>query len=135
MGKSDRLVAYAIGILALTAILLSWISHSHSSRTGPKPEPPTPVGAPWTQSSPSRAAVPSTSQDSPSQGTVLTTPEDARPAYQPPQHQADAPAADPSRPPDFSSSSQEAPAPPDSDQNPSKGESASQRVARRLRRH
>ena len=144
MEKSDRLVGYGIGILALTAILLTWISHS--SRTGRKAEPPKPVGVPWTQSSPARAAAPATSQESPSQAGVpsaaaevqrSSADPDPRRAYQPPQHQADAPAADQPLPPDFSLPSDEEAAQPDSDStlSPSKGESAAQRVGRRLRGH
>ena len=134
MEKSDKLVAYGIGILALSAVVMTLISHS--GRAARKVEPPKAVGVPWTSSS--QAAVPTTTLDSPSQTSVPSNPpaeeQHAPPAYQPSRRQADAPPASQSLLPDLSTPSDEEVSPPDSEQNPSK-ETASQRVGRRLRRH
>jgi hypothetical protein len=136
MEKSDKLVAYGICILALSAVVMTWISHS--GRAARKAEPPKAVGVPWTSSS--QAAVPTTTQDSPSQTSVPSNPPAegqhsyAPPVYQPSRPQSDAPPASQSLLPDLSTPSDEEVSPPDSEQNPSK-ETASQRVGRRLRRH
>src|SRR5437867_7149957 len=106
MGKSDKLLAYGIGIFALSAVVLMWISHS--GHAGHKAEPPKDVGIPWTGSSPSQAATPM-SQNSPSQTNVPSNDRseeqhssaepDARPVYQPSHPQADVPPANQSLPP------------------------------------
>lgn len=136
MEKRDKLVAYGILILALSAVLMSWVSHSAH-----KVEPPKAVLIPWT-GPPSQTTPPSTGRDTPSQASVPTNPPpeeqhssaqpDAHPANQPSPHPDDAsPAYRPTI--DFSASSDEAPSPPDSEQTPR--ETASQRVARRMGRH
>ena len=144
MEKNDKIVAYGICILAVSAILMTWISHS--VRASRKAEPPKAEGVPWTGSSPSTAAVPPRRQESPSQTggppnappvEQHATPEPtARPAYQPSHPQADAPPASRSLPSYLFAPPDEEPSPPDSDQLSSpKPESAAQRVGRRLRRH
>ena len=138
MEKNDRRLAYGIGVLVVGAIVMTWISHSN--RAAHRAEPPKAVGIPMPSGPPSQATAPSTPQAAsqtgvPAEEQHSPAEPSARPAFQP-SHQADAPPASQSLVPDLSSASDEEPSPPDSDQNLSPPtESASQRVARRLKRH
>lgn len=131
METKDKRVAYGVFILVMSAILLSLLAHS-----GRKAEPPKSAAIPWKGSEPSQAAPVSLRQDTTPQAS---TPEPvAQAPSQPSARQVDA--APPATPPptlDLSASSSEEPASPDSEPsvNPSGGETASQRVARRLGRH
>lgn len=145
MAKGDKLIVYGIGIFTLSALLLAWMSHS--GRAGSKAEHPSAAGIPVMGASPSEAPAPSTTEGSPSPSAnqPMATPEerhsstesDARPADRPARSQADTSHADKPLPPDLSAPSDEGLSPPDSGQllSPSQGETAAQRVARRLRRH
>jgi hypothetical protein len=137
---NNKRVTYTICILAGSALLLTWISHS-----GRKPEPPKEAPIPWKGEAPSQATVSTTRQESPSQvsGTSnaadaghSSTQPDPRPATQSPRPADDASSASSSLPPTFSAPSyDEESASPDSDQSLAQPqETAAQRVARHLRR-
>src|SRR6266436_4755179 len=145
MGKNDRRFAYGICVLAVTAILLTVISHSGHARreAGPKEGA---KGLPWKEAPASAAAVPPGGHDSPSQGKApLSTPaeeahssveHDAGPAPRPQSTRPEASPVSQTMRQDFSAPAAEEPPSTDSDQSMSQPqESASQRVARRLRGH
>jgi hypothetical protein len=144
MDTNNKRLTYGICILAVTALLLTVISHS-----GRKVERPKEAPIPWKGEAPSQAVVSPVSQGSPAvvssssngsnEGHPSTQP-DPRPAPQPsqPSHPSDeASSAGSSLPPSFTAPSyQEESSAPDSDQSPAQPqETASQRVGRQLRRH
>ena len=125
----------------MTAILLTVISHSGHARreAGPKEGA---RGLPWKDAPRSAAVVLPGGHDSPSQGKApLSTPAEeahssaesgAGPAARPQSTRPEAPPVSQTMPPDLSARAAEEPSSTDSDQPQ---ESASQRVARRLRGH
>jgi hypothetical protein len=127
MATNNKRLTYGICILAGSALLLTWISHS-----GHKAEPPREAPIPWKGEAPSQATPSTTTQESP----PLVAQPDPRPATQSPRPPDDASSASSSLPPTlYAPSHDEEPSPPDSDQSLAQPqETAAQRVARQLRR-
>jgi len=132
METNNKRLTYGICILALSALLLTWISHSGHKTEAPKEAP-----VPWKGVDLSQAA-PAAKPEAPAEVSSSPSPQpDPRPASPSPPPQKDAPAASSSLPSYFSTPSyDEEGAPADSDAGSAQPqETASQRVARQLRRH
>lgn len=136
---SNKRVTYGICILALSALLLTWISHSGRKAEAPKEKP-----IPWKGEAPSQASALSPKVESPTEvsgssgandGGRSSTQPDPRPSSPSPRAPDDASSAS-SLPANFSTPSlEEESSPADSDQSSAQPqETAAQRVARHLRR-
>src|SRR5689334_15864573 len=140
METNNKRLTYGICILALSALLLTWISHSGHKAEAPKEAP-----IPWKGVDISQAA-PAAKQEAPaevssSSGTSdaghSSTQPPARPASPSPAPPSDAASSSSSLPSYFSTPSyDEGGAPADSDVGSTPPqETAAQRVGRQLRRH
>jgi len=132
METNNKRLTYGVCILALSALLLTWISHSGHKTEAPKEAP-----VPWKGVDLSQAA-PAAKPEAPAEVSSSYSPQpDPRPASPPAPPPKDAPSASSSLPSYFSTpSNDEEAAPADSDAGSAQPqETAAQRVARQLRRH
>src|SRR6266436_7335846 len=124
MGKNNRRFAYGICVLAVTAILLTVISHSgHARREAGSKEVAKPL--PWKEAPGSAAALQTGGHDSPPQGKAPLSPPaeevrssaepDAGPAAQPRSTHSETPPVSQSSSQDFSAPAIEEPSSTDSD--------------------
>jgi hypothetical protein len=140
METNNKRLTYGICVLALSALLLTWISHSGHKAEAPKEAP-----IPWKGVDLSQTPAPAAKQESPaeagsSSGTTdaghsstQPPPRPASPSPPPPSDAASAGSSLPYYPPP---SYEEEGAPADSDATPAQPqETAAQRVGRQLRRH